>query len=589
MSSSNRWLKWLNTLCARGFRISAAEDKESLSEIDVNESKVVQNDVNNYVLNISGPTAVGFRRCVLKLSLPKFDKNGVFEINGVTRSIVQSIRHDYSNILSAEKEYVVDNWVKVLKFNLSGIISNALENFCNNGVIPPENVLQDKVDNFLKTDYMCQLIKNTDVAKESVPETIYFKDIVPDGLDVDARQFPDKLRGLVDYASTGAGDNINKSYRLVKGTVIDSKGRLQKNKEGNDYCSTIQNNVVGIEYNPNRVHLLRAQYEQALPVENNEIPYIRAEHNMLEGMHLNTAVMNLGHKTYEDAIVFSESAAARFKAIRTHYVRLNTSNKVDLRVSVGNTVSANTPVLEEVDSDNKIRYKYCENLTVNGIVADVNVYQSRSYGRDTKKTVVEIHESVALMPGDKITTRGGIKGVAVVCPDNKMPHVMSNEELVPIDVCISIKSVYNRRSVVTLWEMAANRYVIDNKIDDLISKPFNEPVTYEYLMDNGYGQMTQLYMKGKELPNKTYVNPLFFLRNEKIASDQLSYNGDKQMVTLNGTPVNNSRLSGQKFSLANKENIEFKGFYNISSALSAKAKGRMHVMNIINALKNNNE
>ena len=108
-------------------------------------------------------------------------------------------------------------------------------------------------------------------------------------------------------------------------------------------------------------------------------------------------------------------------------------------------------------------------------------------------------------------------------------------------------------------------------------------------MNNGYGDMTQLYMKGKELPNKTYVNPLFLIRNEKIASDILSFNGDKQQVTINGTPVGNARVSGQKLDMANRENVRFKGLDNIAAALSARAKGRAYVMHTLNALKNNNK
>lgn len=584
--------RWLETnLSARGFRISVFKDERTPEDVDTSESNIEENDSKRYLIEVGGSTGAGYRKCRLSLSLPVFSDNGIYEINGVKRAIVKRVRQDFSNILAAQKAYVVDDWVKVLTFNLSNIMSNALENFYYNGIEPPENILQDKVDKFLKTDYICQRIPDSAIAESSIPETIYFKDVVTDGLDVESRKFPEELAGLVDYASTGAGDNINKSYRLVKGTVVDktNKNKLKMNEDGNLFCSTIQNNAIGIEYNPNRVHLLRAQFEQALRVENTEIPYIRAEDNMLEGMHFNTAVMNLGHKTYEDAIVFSESAAARFKAIRKHYVRVNTSNNVDLRVSIGNTVSSHTPILEEVDVDNNIIDHYCPKLSVSGKVVAVNTYQSSSYGRDTEKTVVEIEESVALMPGDKITTRGGIKGVAIISPDHKMPHLMSNGELVPVDVCISIKCVYNRRSVVTLWEMAANRYAVDNQVSNLISKPFDEPVTYEWLMNNGYGDMTQLYMKGKELPNKTYVNPLFFMRNDKIASDILAYNGDKQQVTINGTPVGNARVSGQRLDMANRENIRFKGFHNIAAALSARAKGRAHVMHTLNALKNNSD
>lgn len=597
MSNESPWLSKLNSLCARGFKISASVDNRPPEIVDTSESIVNQNDVNNFLLTVSGHTGAGVRKCILTLSLPKFTKNGIFEMNGVKRAIVQRISLDYSNITSSERLYVVDNWLKVLRFNLSNIISSKLENFYHHGTIPPENLIQDKVDNFLKTDHMCQRIDSDHIegiVESSIPETIYFKDIIDNGLDVDSRKFPRSLRGLVDYASTGAGDNINKSYRLVKGTKIDSKGKLVRNDQGNMFCSTIQNNAIGIQYNPDRVHLLRAQYEQALRIENTEIPYIRAKNNMLQGMHFNTAIMNFGHSTYEDAITFSESAAARFRAIKKHYVRLNTSNDVTPVVFIGQVVNNNTPILKQTSNieseDNKYeKFEYCKNLTFNGKVVSIDVFNSRHYGKDTKKTVVEIEECLPLNPGDKITTRGGIKGVAVICPDNQMPHFKNNDEFVPIDVCISVKSIYNRKSVATIWEMAANRYVIDNQITDLISEPFNEPFTYEELMDKGCGASTQLYIKKKPLKHETYVNPLFIMRNDKLASDTLTYNGDKQEVTENGFPVGDSARAGQKLSLANKENIRFKDLPNIAAEFSKSIKGREYISRLVNALKDNND
>jgi hypothetical protein len=584
--------KWLEKhLSIRGFNVNVSRDDSEPENIDINESNIEEDDVKKYFIGIDGFTGAGVRKCKLSLSLPKINSQGIYEMNGIKRAIVKRIRRDYSNVLSKQKSFVVDDWVKVLTSNLSRILSNSLENFYYHGIIPPENIAQDKIDRFLKTDYICQRIPDSKIAEISIPETIYFKNIVTNDFDVESRQFPDELAGLVDYASTGAGDNINKSYRLVKGTVIDklNKNKLKVNERGNLFCSTIQNNAIGIQYNPNRIHLLRAQFEQALSVENFEIPYIRAKDNMLEGIHFNTAIMNFGYKTYEDAIAFSESAAARFKAIRKHYVRINTSNRINVKVAIGNNVSSTTAIIEEIDSEDKIRNYFCNKLNLNGKVVGIKTYNSVSYSRDTKKTVVEIEEIIPLMPGDKITTRGGIKGVAVISPDHKMPHLKVNNEFIPIDICISTKCVYNRRSVVTLWEMAANRYAIDNHMKSLISKPFEEPVSYKWLMENDYGDMTQLYIKGKELTNKTYVNPLFFMRNDKISSDILSYNGDSQDLTENGLPVGNSKKSGQRFDMANRENIRFKGLDNISASLSSQAKGRSHVMNLLNAINNKNK
>ena len=220
-----------------------------------------------------------------------------------------------------------------------------------------------------------------------------------------------------------------------------------------------------------------------------------------------------------------------------------------------------------------------------GTVSSIKRYNSSCYGRETIRIVVEIKEECNLRPGDKITTRGGIKGVAVVVPDNKMPHLRDNGSIVPIDVCLSIQSVYNRQSIVTLWEMAANKYSIDNK-EELISVPFNEPFSFKELVDNGYGKMTQLYIKDTKLSNSTYVNPLFFMRNDKIAHEILSYKDSKQNLNINEIPVSGPRASGQRLDMANRENIDFKDLKNISKAMSKKSNGRTYVFNLLRSIKN---
>jgi hypothetical protein len=133
--------------------------------------------------------------------------------------------------------------------------------------------------------------------------------------------------------------------------------------------------------------------------------------------------------------------------------------------------------------------------------------------------------------------------------------------------------------------MAANKYSIDNK-EELISVPFNEPFSFKTLVDNGYGKMTQLYIKDTKLSNLTYVNPLFFMRNDKIAHEVLSYKDSKQNLNTNEIPVAGPRASGQRLDMANRENIDFKDLKNISKAMSKKSHGRAYVFNLLRSIKN---
>lgn len=573
-------------LSARGFNFNVRKIENLDCQSSDTESSVIENDIEKFEIDISGHTGVGIRNCTISLILPLF-KGNTYEINGICRAIVRRAKIDYSNILKGKK-YIIDNPSKIFMLKINEIVSNSLENFFYTGSIPSENIIQNSVDNFLKSDRLCQFIPDNAIAKKSIPEIVYFDEITENGLSpeaIDRRSFPDQLAGLIDYTSTGSNDSINYSYRLVKGTKINAKGELICNNDGNLFCSTIQDNAIGVEYNSKRVHLLRAQYEQSLNVVNSEIPYIRAENNSLEGMHFNTAIMNLNHNTYEDAIAFSESAARRFKCIRKYLVKSNTIFDTNLMVSVGQKVDALTPIFEESDQNSKMHPIACNNIQGIGTVSSIKRYNSSSYGRETIRIIVEIKEECNLRPGDKITTRGGIKGVAVIVPDNKMPYFKENKEIVPIDVCVSIQSVYNRQSVVTLWEMAANRYCINNK-QELISTPFNEPLSFESLIDMDYGKMTQLYIKDKKLPNITYVNPLFFMRNDKLAHEVLSYKDSKENLGVNEIPVVGPRASGQRLDMANRENIDFKDLKNISKAMSKKSHGRAFVFNLLRSIKN---
>lgn len=573
-------------LSARGFNFNVRKVENLDCQSNDTESSIIENDIEKFEIYVSGHTGVGIRNCMISLILPLF-KGNLYEINGISRAIVRRAKIDYSYILKGKK-YIIDNPSKIFMLKINEVICNSLENFFHTGSIPPENVIQNSVDNFLKSDRLCQFIPDSAIAKKSIPEMIYFDETMDKGLSPEAienRNFPSQLAGLVDYASTGAGNNINYSYRLVKGTKINARGELILNDQGNLFCSTIQDNAIGIEYNSKRIHLLRAQYEQSLDVVNSEIPYIRAKDSKLQGMHFNTAIMNLSHNTYEDAIAFSESAAARFKCIRKYTIKSNTVFDTQVMVSVGQKINALTPILDESDQDANVHSIACTNMQGIGIVSSIKRYNSSCYGRETIRIVVEIKEECNLRPGDKITTRGGIKGVAVVVPDNKMPHLRDNGSTVPIDVCLSIQSVYNRQSIVTLWEMAANKYSIDNK-EELISVPFNEPFSFKELVDNGYGKMTQLYIKDTKLSNSTYVNPLFFMRNDKIAHEILSYKDSKQNLNINEIPVSGPRASGQRLDMANRENIDFKDLKNISKAMSKKSNGRTYVFNLLRSIKN---
>jgi len=572
-------------LSSRGFKFKVKEINNIDSQSSNTEISILENDVQKFIINISGYTKIGLRKCNISLVLPIFNGN-IYEMNGVKRAIIRKLRLNYAKLLVG-RSYIIDDPSKILMDNINEIISSSLENFYHKGTVPPENIIQNSIDNFLKTDQVCQYIPDNKIAVRGIPEMITFGDLIENDLDVEKRSFPNELAGLVDYNSTSTGDRINFSYRMVKGTKTNSQKELIMNDQKNLFCSTIQDNAIGIQYNPGRVHLLRPQFEQSLEIVDSEIPYITGPNSVLNGMHFLTAIMNLSYGTYEDAILFSESAAARFRCIRKHKIRSNTSFNTEILVSIGSKVTAIDSLVNVSDVDDKITNMCCSKIQAIGTVTDIKRYHSSSYGRDTIKTVIEITEHCQLHPGDKITTRGGIKGVAVIFPDNKMPYIKDNDRDIPIDVCISPTSIYNRKSIVSLWEMALNNYCIKNKTQ-LVSIPFNEPIDFndKILIEEGCHDLTQLYIKDRKLINKTYVNPLFIIRSDKIAHEILSCKDGEQRLNTNHLPVSGSKASGQRMDVSNRENINFKGLINIDKIMSERSPGKNHVCNLIKSIKN---
>lgn len=572
----------LHNFCRpHGFEVIAIPVKQTEAAVATSELELSQSDCATYELHISGrvnrivnnQNVPRQQSCKLMLTLPNIQPDGSFSLEGVKRSIVKSVVTDYESCIT-EQRFVTYSTMQVFLLGVERTLAKALTDWFYSGNVPMPSAAQPLIDIWLRSSNKCQRIADGAMAKASSQGIIHL-DCVDMGLDVEARKFPAALLGTVDPSSTSSSDKINLTFRTVKGTVI----RKQKlvNETDNMFCTPVQNNIVGTQYSCNRTHMLRAQYEQVLQLTDPERPLVEPEENVLSGRHLLTALMDYKDKTYEDAVAISEQVAKEMTCIRRYNIIANTAEDITLHVKVGNSVNCNTILMEFRDSHTGRDIKaYCKKLEGNGIVKSITAHPTKQFSRDSIKYSIKVETIYALEEGDKITTRGAIKGVVTIVPTNEMPVLQDGTR---IECMIAPECIYKRQSITTLWEMMAARKA-ENTGMHIQSRPFKETETFKSLASEGYGETTQLFVKNEPLPYETFVGPLFVLRLDKLANETVSWQKGKEILNEQGLPVNNATDSGQRRDLAMTMNMQTKGLdINLEYMIKKESKRGAPVIN----------
>jgi len=556
-------------LCPYGLRVHAVQIKEAEELSESCEIDITESEYQTYELNMSGRIKDNkVRTCMTRISIPVISPNGTYVVDGVTRAIANKAYIDYTMPIDSGRHFLFDSKVQVLMSALNKMLTRALSDFFYTGNEVQVDVAQHLVDTWFKTSNYCQYIPDNPIAMSSIPELVYFSKTLIKNLDIEERKFSESLIGIIDPCSTSTSDNINLSYRSIKGTKI-VQHRLCSSKEF-IFCSAIEDNAIGIEYNPKRIHMLRPQFEQSLEMKHAEEPLVKPRNNKLSGKHLRTAIMYYKDYNFEDAICFSESAAKKMTCIRKYGISTATASAVNILVKEGESINKDTPLISYVESvTGKQKTSYCPKLFDTGIVESIRAYTTKRYSVSAIRYKIVIRAEYQLMPGDKVTTRGAIKGVATILPDREMPMLADGTR---IECIISPESVYNRQSMVTFWEMMANKAALSRK-EPIISRPFDEELSFNDLVNNGYGDKTQLSVKNKMLEEKTFIAPLFMLRLDKIAHEVVSYQDGKTYLNQQGLPIDKASESGQRRDLAMSMNMEAKGLSQILRAFTEDARG----------------
>lgn len=502
-------------------------------------------DYQTYEITISGLSHLGTAIAHYQaINLPCISATGEFTLRGLDYQVVRVAYQDYASL---EIDYVVKERSEVVAQFLEDTLVKSLADFYYKGSSVSSSALQSSVDSAFSTSKFCQLVDVDCPAMVSqVADSVY---LVNDAhaFDVDRQQFPASMLGKLDPATTSASGTINQVFRLVSGTTIVD-GRIV---EGNGMFSRcIEDSGIGLGFTPKRLNLLSTQFAQAIKLANPDTPTVTGPNNQLDGRELVTAVMDLGADTYEDAFMVSESAARSLTCLRKYRARFLTGSEVQLNVSVGDMVTGKDVLAEYVDtvSGDTVSVK-AKKIFASAKVVEVTETEADFYGKPVTRYDIVVVENQVMQTGDKMTTRGGLKGVAVVRPDAEMP---ATEDGTPCDIVVSPKSLYNRQSVVTWWEMMMNL-----KGEDFTSVPeFDTP--FASLVAEGWGEKTQLIHKGEKLSEETFTAPLFFFRLDKLAHEVLACAGNQQILDDNNVVLDNT-VNGQRRDLGYSLAIAAKG------------------------------
>lgn len=541
----------LNRMTPRGFKIEATEVRGPDIPLDAGGLRVVESERLYYDLHIQGFTRSGvFGDCHILISLP-FPNQGVIEINGMRKFVVQEAVVDVAQYRLGEPPlYYIRNRTTVVANAIESILSKHLMDFFMTGEKPTDLAVQADIDKWFKTDPMSQDAPESKIGLESLKDLVYVR--APDnGLDLGPRQFSQQLLGIFDPASTPAGEKVNMAYRLAEGVkVVNTMPQFGTSI----FCKTINRYHGPVSLSPRRTHISRAPYEHALDLEEPIPPAVGTPGP--DGRDLVTAIMRFGAYVGEDAIVFSQTAAQKMRARRVITEQFPAINSIHMKVKQGDTilpgaVLAQTTSIETLE-EAEIRTKKIRHPAE---VTDVTAVYSRWFNVPCVKVRVRTQSIINLQNGDKVFTRGAIKGVVRVLPDNQMPTL---EDGTPVDVVISPESVVGRRSMSVFWEMMANE-AVKNGVP-VVMDHFNPRPSMPELVQAGYGDCSQLYLHGQALPEKTFVGKMFFFRLDKLASEIVSYH--KGDVTLNGMglPADSAKAAGQKRDLAKGIAMLARGF-----------------------------
>jgi hypothetical protein len=314
---------------------------------------------------------------------------------------------------------------------------------------------------------------------------------------------------------------------------------------------------------PSRLLITRsalAKHEQMLYDEDPWAAHVDYQSGELRGTHMLTAIMG-GKYNYSDCVQISRTASQRLSCYRRLNQSIVDTHPIEVLVGEGSEVDPDDPVMivtgGATDSNGRPtnRLVRTRNLPTKAVVREVKRTQTHILGEPAERVRIK-YECVYLMSdGDKLTTRHGNKGVAKVVADREMPQTPDGKT---VDVLIHPFSFIGRRPHGALREMMLNEMALQQGQPVRLAH-FSHQLSMRELYELGFGKKTQLSLKGWELPLKTFVGYLYFLRLDMHAREQVSSCGLIKPKNFHGLNPDAGKVSGQRINLGTATVMHAKG------------------------------
>lgn len=480
---------------------------------------------------------------------------------------------------------------------ISDAIASALRNWFYDVDEDYDNsAVQVRVDQWFANGDEWRVLKYSDIAQEDQNNGLIIINPTEKTTHIErmmAKIFNGKLWNLIDMNSTSFGDKANESFRFVEGVTVE-EGKLVESRTGSPFCSVLSKHAIGLGMNPKRAYLLRNTFEQVIDLVSSErplvTPYEEGETNVLHGLNLLTAVMHLEHYTHEDSIAISKSAANKMIASRIVTQLVESDLTVNPLIKEGDPVSSSTPIA--VDGDKTV---LASKLYMPGVVEKISISKGKRFGVETNRIWFKFRSFYNLENGDKLSNRHGGKGVVVVVPDEEMPWDSNTQKC--IEVCISPESIINRRAMSIMWEMMLGikatqeqqkeiKVSLYEQLDEIIQWPSDENHNFKELAKK-FGNKVQLSYKGKDLPEMTFVGPLFWMRLDKIAKEIVSSVGRRSKKNSFDAVIDSAKTSGQRCNAAKILALEARGASAITKdIIQSNMSGTKFFRELIDATRN---
>lgn len=555
---------WLNGIKPCGLTMEVVDSQQENLLESIGSIPVIGTDRRWYKGKVSGMIRnKEFKSCEIQFSIPTCVE-GVFTVGGLRRFIIpQGLIDVESYDITNHPTYFFRSRIDILVNALMGIFDLAFTDFFMSGNPPTDHDIQNRIDSWFKSSTETREAPNTRMGLDSIKEMVLLN-VPQEGLDITNRHFPDSLLGVIDPASTPAGEKVNIAYRMCKGAKLED-GEITKSDS--IFCSTIYDHHLPVALCPRRTHLVRSAYENSIPLEEFEHPIVG--NPGLKGRHLTTAVMNMGAYTGDDAIVFSETAAVKMRAVRSAIEQFYVLGSLHMFVKEGDVILPGAAIAESVDPITQEKEIFYARGIKAASVIDKIVGINSSYFNIKATRIKLLCSYVANVKcGDKVITRSAIKGVVRVLPDDMMPRLPDGRI---VEAVVSPESIVNRRALSFYWEAMCTAYILDkvNEGMDLeeakktvLVDHFDPRPRFNELVEAGFGDDIRLTLNGAELPEKTFVGLSYFIRLDKIAAEIVSvHNGEP---SLNGMrlPIDSAHFSGQKRDFAKGAAMKARGLKN---------------------------